>query len=104
MEIHYEDGAIDFKCDTCGKRSRTGYIEESMLKQTEDKRGRERAETNRSRYRRERWDELEDQMKSAQEDPGLVPDPTASFHDILSPGYEARDDGEKYEKVHFDKK
>jgi len=100
MEIHYNDGAIDFKCDTCGKRSRLGYGEESMRVQSEDKRGRERAERNRSRYRRERYEELDEQLAESKERPEFKPDEVNTFHDILNPGYMSEDDGEVYQQVH----
>ncbi len=89
LEIQYEDGAVDFKCDTCGNRSRLGYIEESMLRQTEDKRGRERAEENRARYRRERFTELDEQLLRSQERPEFKPDEVNTFHDILNPSYQS---------------
>ena len=50
----FNDGAIDFKCDTCGNIMRMGYTEQSNLKQMESKRGRLRAEENRSRYQSEK--------------------------------------------------
>jgi len=51
----YEDGAVNWKCDACGKKMHMGYIEDSHLLQMESKRGRLRAEDNRKRYMDERY-------------------------------------------------
>ena len=68
VQTTYEDGAIDFRCEICGRTSRMGYTEKSNLTQTEGKRLREKAEENRSRYRREKVEQIKDYIQK-QESP-----------------------------------
>jgi len=95
MQQIYEDGAIDWQCDACGKKIRLGYLESSQLAQMESKRGRLKAEENRSRYMNERFEYTQERMRESEFAPEKRPDVLAEFYKGMNPQFEQEDMEEK---------
>ena len=86
-QVVTDEGIVIFRCDTCGRKMRMGQVEEAYLKAMEDRRGEERAVTNRDRYRRERLQKIDEDYTRAGRLQKPLPDAQKEFNDIMSPGY-----------------
>ena len=95
----FNDGAIDFKCDVCGRTMRMGYTEQSNLKQMESKRGRVRAEENRTRFQSEKRVQVNEaygnMLATPKERIDFVNKALWTMNNPFSP-YAQKDDGEIY--------
>lgn len=72
--------SIIFKCDSCGRTMHLGYTDTSNMKQVEDKRARELAEINRSRYWREKDEQFGQKVEKQWEESRSLPEVDKYFH------------------------
>lgn len=86
---YIENGSsVLFRCDSCGRTMHLGYTSDSNLKQIEDRRGRELAETNRSRFWREKDEQYRQDFERSKEELTSIPDVDKFLNSTLRPKFD----------------